>query len=251
MCVEDVVGNLESEDIVLRGIGDSQDYWHRPSKVADPSPRVQPDLDSEIVKNPVRNGRAAIDAALRVRNVDLMIRDRSKPAERLTDWVSREHINPLTWLKQTSGQKPLSSSEPSARVQELEPEEQTTPKQAATHLPYLEHSIPSASTPSIGSSTLLDTLTSTESLETAVNASDASLPQGVFVTGKPAQPERPRVSTVNITSRSRPTALLEPTTLPSLPGSWQDSGSQPRSAPPVRKDRGKNWFQAYIYDYRS
>ena len=94
MCVEDVVGNLESEDIVLRGIGDSQDYWHRPSKVADPSPRVQLDHDSEIVKNPVRNGRAVIDAALRVRNVDLMIRDRSKPAEHLTDWVSRKQCEP-------------------------------------------------------------------------------------------------------------------------------------------------------------
>ena len=94
MCVEDVVGNLESEDIVLRGIGDSQDYWHRPSKVADPSPGIQPDNDSKIVKNTVRNGRAVIDAALRARNVDLMIRDQSKPAAHLMDWVSREQYQP-------------------------------------------------------------------------------------------------------------------------------------------------------------
>ena len=88
------MGNLESEDIVLRGIGESQDYWHRPSKVADPSPGVQPNNDSEIVKNPVRNGRAVIDAALRAQNVDLMIRDQSKPAEYLMDWVSREQYQP-------------------------------------------------------------------------------------------------------------------------------------------------------------
>ena len=85
------MGNLESEDIVCRGIGDSQDYWHRPSKVADPSPGVLPNNDCEMVKNVVGNGRAMIDAALQAQNVDLMIRDQSKHgAEHLMDWVSRE-----------------------------------------------------------------------------------------------------------------------------------------------------------------
>jgi hypothetical protein len=84
--LKDVVGNLESEDIILRNIGESHDYWHRPSRVADPSPdRVQPDNDSEIVKSSVRTGRAVIDAALRAQNVDLMIRDRSMP-EPPKDW---------------------------------------------------------------------------------------------------------------------------------------------------------------------
>ena len=88
------MGNLESEDIVLRGIGEEQDYWLRPSIVADLSPsRAQLDNDKEIVKYPVENGRAAIDAALRVQNVDIMIRDLTMPKPS-TNWVSRGLYQP-------------------------------------------------------------------------------------------------------------------------------------------------------------
>ena len=93
MCILDVGGTLESEDIVLHGIGENQDYWYRPSKVADPSLGLVESgyspADSDIVNTPFVNARAVIHAAVRAEGVDLMIRDRSMPLPP-TDWVSRE-----------------------------------------------------------------------------------------------------------------------------------------------------------------
>ena len=84
---------MDSEDTVLRGIGENQDYWYRPSKVADSSlGRVKlgySRADNDIVNTPFVDARAVIHAAVRARGVDLMIRDRSMPLPP-TDWVSRE-----------------------------------------------------------------------------------------------------------------------------------------------------------------
>ncbi|KAI9449365.1 hypothetical protein BJY52DRAFT_1307876 [Lactarius psammicola] len=157
--LKDVCGVLESEDIVLRNIGEQQDYWYRPSITDSFQRRVQSgysDVDSEIVRKPVRNGRGLIDLALRSQNIDLMIRDRSRP-EPPAD----------------SGWKPLPSPESIVRVQA--PEDQTTPRQSATRLPQLEYSNPNTSAPSIGSSTLF--ATSIESFETVASASEVFLPE--------------------------------------------------------------------------
>lgn len=81
--LKDVVGNLESEDIVLCNTGESQDFWYRPSRVTDPSEsgcsRV---ID---VHKSVGDCRAVLELALRSQNVDLKIRDRSLP-EPPMDW---------------------------------------------------------------------------------------------------------------------------------------------------------------------
>ncbi|KAN0142094.1 hypothetical protein V8E53_000556 [Lactarius tabidus] len=61
--LKDVVGKLESEDIVLRDIGGE--------------PRIL---------KPVENGRAVVNAAVRSQNLDLMIRDISMPVPDPTEW---------------------------------------------------------------------------------------------------------------------------------------------------------------------
>lgn len=82
---------MDSEDIVLGNIVERQDYWHRPSITEYSQRRVQsgyPGDDSNVINKPVETGRALVDVALRVQNVDLMIRDRSMP-EPDSGWVSR------------------------------------------------------------------------------------------------------------------------------------------------------------------
>ena len=85
---------MESEDIVLSNIGNlkKQDYWHRPSIPDSSQRRVQPDYSgdgSEVVKKPIGNWRALVDAALRSQNVDLMVRDQSRPDPPAdSGWVS-------------------------------------------------------------------------------------------------------------------------------------------------------------------
>ncbi|KAN0132168.1 hypothetical protein V8E53_009934 [Lactarius tabidus] len=150
--LKDVFGNLESEDIALRGIGESQDYWYR---IVDPSrPRVESSMNSEIVnlKRPIRNVHDLLEVALRSQNIDLMIRDRSRP-------------KPPT----DSGWKRLPSQEPSPGAQIEEPEGQTTPTQSNTQL-QLEDPNPDFSVYSFDSSSIFST--STESFETVVNDSD-------------------------------------------------------------------------------
>jgi hypothetical protein len=89
MGLRDVGGVLESEDIVLSKIGKSRDYWHRPSISDSSQRRTYSKNDSEIVKKPVENWRALLDAALSSQNVDLMIRDQYKPLPpEDSDWVS-------------------------------------------------------------------------------------------------------------------------------------------------------------------
>jgi hypothetical protein len=89
MCLQDVGGVLESEDIVLNKIRESQDYWHRPSIIDSSQRPTYSKDDSEIVKKPVGNCRALLDAALNSQNVDLMIRDPSKPVPpEDSGWVS-------------------------------------------------------------------------------------------------------------------------------------------------------------------
>lgn len=159
--LKDLSGVLESEDIVLSKIGKSQDYWYRPSNAYSSQRRVGSsyfDCDSEIVQKPIRNGRDLIQAALRSQNVDLMIRDLSKP-EPPAD----------------SGWKRLPSPEPSADVQLEEPEDQTTPRQSNTQLSQLvDDSDSNSSFYSIGDRTQF--ANTIESFQTAVNASHISLP---------------------------------------------------------------------------
>ena len=89
MCLQDVGGVLESDDVVLSKIGKSQDYWHRPSISDSSQRRTYSRNDSEIVKKPVGNWGALLDAALSSQNVDLLIRDQSKPVPpEDSDWVS-------------------------------------------------------------------------------------------------------------------------------------------------------------------
>ncbi|KAH9017891.1 hypothetical protein EDB84DRAFT_1628145 [Lactarius hengduanensis] len=80
--LKDVSGNLESEDIVLRNIGENQDYWYRPSITVSSQRHIQSGYsgaDSDIVYTPFESARAVIHAAVRAQGVDLMIRDRSRP----------------------------------------------------------------------------------------------------------------------------------------------------------------------------
>ena len=88
MCLQDVGGVLESDDIVLNKIGKSRDYWHRPSISDSSQRRTYSNHDSEIVKKPVGNWHTLLDAALSSQNMDLMIRDQSKPVPpEDSDWV--------------------------------------------------------------------------------------------------------------------------------------------------------------------
>ncbi|KAI9449363.1 hypothetical protein BJY52DRAFT_253247 [Lactarius psammicola] len=155
--LKDVSGILESEDIVLRNIGESQDYWYRPSRVADPSQRrvglghSGANSDSYIVNTPVGNGRALIDLALRSQDVDLMIRDRSRP------------LPPAD-----SGWRPLPSPESISRLgsRVQEPEGQTTPTQSTTHLPQPEPDyFPNSSASSIGDSALFSSSTESDEID--------------------------------------------------------------------------------------
>ena len=95
-CIEDLRGILESEDLVLRDIGESQYYWYRPSRVANSSQLrhdvelVYSSADRDIVNTLFVDARAVIHAAVRAQGVDLMIRDRSKPEPpACSGWVSR------------------------------------------------------------------------------------------------------------------------------------------------------------------
>ncbi|KAI9435102.1 hypothetical protein H4582DRAFT_703309 [Lactarius indigo] len=100
--LKDISGILDSEDIVLRNIGESQDYWYRSSIIDSSQRRFQwgySDVDSDIVNTPFASARAVIHAAVRAQRVDLMIRDRSRP------------LPPVD-----SGWKLLSSPEPHLRV---------------------------------------------------------------------------------------------------------------------------------------
>ncbi|KAH9056288.1 hypothetical protein EDB87DRAFT_1258271 [Lactarius vividus] len=166
--LKDISGDLDSEDKVLRKIGESQDYWHRSSRSSQhPAQSSYSDSDSGIVEQPVGNGRALVDAALRSQNVDLMIRDRSRP-EPSAD----------------SGWKPLPSQGQIVRVRL--PEDQTTPRQSAPPLPRPEYPILNPSAPSAGGSTQFTA--STESSRTTVNTSGAVLPRPATPVGKRTQP---------------------------------------------------------------
>lgn len=82
---------LESEDIVLRDIGESQDYWYRPSINSASRHTVSgySDGDSDIVNTQFADARAVIHAAIRAQRVDLMIRDQSIPEPPAdSGWVS-------------------------------------------------------------------------------------------------------------------------------------------------------------------
>ncbi|KAH9169943.1 hypothetical protein EDB89DRAFT_1364293 [Lactarius sanguifluus] len=158
--LKDVRGILESEDAILRGIGESQDYWYRPSITDSSQRRVQSGysgVDSDIVNTPFVSARAVIHAAVRAQGVDLMIRDRSRP------------LPPAD-----SGWKRLPSPEPSVIAQE--PEDQTIPMFPITHLPQLEYSNPNSVAPSImiDNSTLF--ANSTESFAAVANTSEGSPP---------------------------------------------------------------------------
>ncbi|KAI9435108.1 hypothetical protein H4582DRAFT_703912 [Lactarius indigo] len=110
--LKDISGNLDSEDIVLRKIGKSQNYWHRPSRSSQHHGQSSySGSDGEIVEKPVENGRALVDAALRSQNVDLMIRDRSRP------------LPPAD-----SGWKSLPSPGQVVRLKTPEDQTQTTPR---------------------------------------------------------------------------------------------------------------------------
>ena len=90
MYIQDFVGKLESEDIVLCDIGGNQDYWYR---TADPSRRRgksnDSDIDGIILQKPVKNEREVVEEAVRTQNLDFMIRDPTMPVPD-SEWVSRE-----------------------------------------------------------------------------------------------------------------------------------------------------------------
>ena len=93
-CILDVNGILESEHIVYTAmVGKRHDFWHRPSITDSSQRRPQPDYldhDSKIVNKPVGNWRALVDLALRCQNVDLMVRDQSRPYPPAdSGWVCR------------------------------------------------------------------------------------------------------------------------------------------------------------------
>ncbi|KAF8261588.1 hypothetical protein EI94DRAFT_1810040 [Lactarius quietus] len=159
--LKDVRGVLESEDIVLRDIGERQDYWHRPSRVADSfQHRIAWDYsddDREIINTQFANAGAVIHAAVRAQGVDLMIRDRSMP-EPSAD----------------SGWKPLPSPEPSGAMVQGIGEHATPTTQSTRQSPQPENSSLNSGAYSIGSSTLFST--STDSFETVVNTSEVYLP---------------------------------------------------------------------------
>jgi hypothetical protein len=101
-CILDVSGVLESEDIVLSKIGERQDYWYRPSILNLSQHRFglgYAAVNSEIIKKPIENAHALIDAALSSQNIDFMIRDVSNPVPPADlGWVSRQpyQSTPLT-----------------------------------------------------------------------------------------------------------------------------------------------------------
>ena len=120
ICILDIVGSLDSEDIVSRNIGKSQDYWYRLSKVVDPfQHRVElgySRVDSIIVQKPVGNWRAVVGSALRSQRVDLMIRDQSMP-EPSTEWVSRKPYQPAHFTHADTGPETFTFQHvPSART---------------------------------------------------------------------------------------------------------------------------------------
>ena len=114
-------------------------------------------------------------------------------------------------------QKPLPSPDPSIRVQE--PEELTTPRQSATSLPQQTYSIPNTSAPSIGVSTLSP---STESFETAINASKVSLLTQAAVVVPPQSVNRgiyPATSELSATRLPQPEYSISDSNFPSVGGS--------------------------------
>ena len=120
ICILDIVGSLDSEDIVSRNIGKSQDYWYRPSKVVDPFQHhvelSYSRVDSIIIQKPVGNWRAVVGSALRSQRVDLMIRDQSMP-EPSTEWVSREPYQPAHFTHADTGPETVTFQHvPSART---------------------------------------------------------------------------------------------------------------------------------------
>ncbi|KAI9435100.1 hypothetical protein H4582DRAFT_703316 [Lactarius indigo] len=130
--LKDISGILDSEDTVLRNIGQKQDYWYRPSVTDSFQHRVQSGysgVDSDIVNTPFASPRAVIHAAVRAQGIDLMIRDRSRP------------LPPAD-----SGWKLLPSPEPSVTTQEHD--DRTRPRLPATRLPELAY--PGSSVPSTG-----------------------------------------------------------------------------------------------------
>ncbi|KAI9435118.1 hypothetical protein H4582DRAFT_704819 [Lactarius indigo] len=225
--LKDIGGILESEDTVLRSIGESQDYWYRPSITDSSQHRVglgYSGADSDIINTPFANARDVIHAAVRAQGVDLMIRDRYRPLP-----------------PEDSGWKLLPSPEPSVRVRASE--DQTTPRQSATRLPQLEYSNPKYSSPGTGGSTHFTT--STESFRTAlaVDTPDAS-PRPATSVGKLADSGiilmKPPTNTLSTPPPSAPPASL------TIPSPLPDPDRELLSAPPVRKwEAPKNWFQKY------
>ncbi|KAH8976727.1 hypothetical protein EDB86DRAFT_3017993 [Lactarius hatsudake] len=211
--LKDVGGILDSEDTILRNIGKSQDYWYRPSVTDSSQRRVRLEYsgaDSDIVNTPFADARALIHAAVRAQEVDLMIRDLSRP------------LPPAD-----SGWKLLPSPEPSIMVQGSE-------DQTISMLPQLEYSNRNSSVPSIGGSTLF--ATSIESFRAVAITLEGS-PVRTEASERPQsggidpQVELPTVDTLSIPSPLAPLSNIM---------------TPPRellSAPPVRKrSRRRSWF---------
>ncbi|KAH9008952.1 hypothetical protein EDB85DRAFT_2283374 [Lactarius pseudohatsudake] len=216
--LKDAGGILDSEDFVLRNIGESQDYWYRPS-ITDSSQRPvglgYSGADSGIVNTPFANARAVIHAAVRAQGVDLLIRDRSRP------------LPPAD-----SGWKLLPSPEASLRIQA--PEDQTIPRLPATHLPQLEYPNPNSSAPSIGSSTLF--ATSTESNTSGVSPNMRANALNLSIAG----------SQVELLTGTLPTPPSAPPASLMIPSPMPGPDRELLSVPRIRR---KDWFRAYVYDY--
>ncbi|KAH9035751.1 hypothetical protein EDB85DRAFT_1942900 [Lactarius pseudohatsudake] len=144
-----------------------------------------------------------------------------------------------------SGWKPLLSPGHIVRVQ-------ATLRQSAPPLPRPEHPIPNISAPTTGGSTQF--ATSTESFRAPVNTpGTTSLPRAATPVGTRTQPAdsgirlhmEPPVPTACTSKPPSSAPLANPTVPSSLPG----PGRELPSAPPVQKEKRKNWFQKHIYDY--
>ncbi|KAH9014245.1 hypothetical protein EDB84DRAFT_1530276 [Lactarius hengduanensis] len=144
-----------------------------------------------------------------------------------------------------SGWKPLLSPGHIVRVQ-------ATLMQSTPPLPRPEHPIPNTSAPRIGGSTQF--ATPTESFRAPVNTpGTTSLPRAATPVGTHTQPAdsgirlhmEPPVPTAGTSKPPSSAPLANPTVPSSLPG----PGRELPSAPPVQKEKRKNWFQKHIYDY--
>ncbi|KAI0300711.1 hypothetical protein B0F90DRAFT_401162 [Multifurca ochricompacta] len=119
--LKDICGILVSEDHIGRDIGKEHDFWHRPSVTNTNSSQGSNGLsdarysveDSEIVETTFKDWRALVHSAIRVREVDLLIRAKQSRLGPTQDWVRPKSYRFRHWTHTLIclSQKPLRSLE--------------------------------------------------------------------------------------------------------------------------------------------